>query len=340
MRLSSIESAASDWIARRDAGLTPSEQADFDQWLSDPRHARALARHEQAWQIFSRPHANGKGPAMMREVHRRIANRRRHRTVVAVAAVSILLVTGLVLRSFMPRESSERIARSNARLVFYEHQKLPDGSMIELNSGAEISVDFSDKFRRVALLKGEALFHVAKNKNRPFIVSVNKVDVRAVGTAFLIQRGDVRVEVLVTEGKVAVNRTTIYSSIGTQSIPSEAIAPLTIATVSTGEHTMVEVSGDTLVARVEAVDPASIADRLAWRAPRLEFTGAPLSDAVAMLNRFNKVKFKVDDPSIAALEVSGYFRVDNANTFLHLIEQGLGVRGERRGDTIILRKAP
>jgi len=340
MRRSAIESAASDWIARRDAGLTPFEQTEFAQWLSDPRHARALARHEQAWQIFGRPHATGKGLAMMREVHRRIADRSRQRKVVAVASVCVLLAAGLVMRSLLPRESIERTVPTNARLVLHEYQHLPDGSIIELNSGAEISVDISDNLRHVALLKGEALFHVAKNKNRPFIVSINKIEVRAVGTAFLVQCGESSVDVLVTEGRVAIDRTTKDSSNREQSILNGAVAPLTIATVDAGQHAMIEVSKSILVPRVEALGPAAIVDRLAWRAPRFEFTGTPLSEAVALLNRYNQVKFMVEDPSIAALEVSGYFRADNANTFLHLIEQSLGVRGERRGDTIILRKAP
>jgi transmembrane sensor len=88
------------------------------------------------------------------------------------------------------------------------------------------------------------------------------------------------------------------------------------------------------------VNSAEVAERLAWRAPRLEFTGAPLAEAVALMNRYNQVKFTIDDPSLASLEVSGYFRADNYETFLHLIEQGLGLKSERSGERIILRRAP
>ena len=39
-------------------------------------------------------------------------------------------------------------------------------------------------------------------------------------------------------------------------------------------------------------------------------------------------------------ERDGYFRSDNIVTFLHLLEQGLGVTSESRGNVIGLRKAP
>ena len=76
-------------------------------------------------------------------------------------------------------------------------QTLPDGSTVELNSSAEIVLDFTPTMRGVRLVRGEALFMVRKDAGRPFVVTANGVTVRAVGTAFAVRHGDARIAVLV-----------------------------------------------------------------------------------------------------------------------------------------------
>ena len=49
-------------------------------------------------------------------------------------------------------------------------KKDADGTVVELKRGADISVEFSKRLRRVVLLRGEAHFQVAKNKDWPFAV--------------------------------------------------------------------------------------------------------------------------------------------------------------------------
>ena len=49
-----------------------------------------------------------------------------------------------------------------------DRRTLPDGSVIELNAGAEIAVNFTPAQRGVRLLRGEALFAVAHNPGSPF----------------------------------------------------------------------------------------------------------------------------------------------------------------------------
>ena len=276
---------------------------------------------------------------MMQEIHRRIARRQHQRLIGAGAIAAILLGTGIVWRSFAPHESIAISIPHTAHVVSQEQRTLPDGSVIDLKSGAEISVQYSDEFRRVALLKGEAHFHVAKNKSRPFIVAVENVEVRAVGTAFLVQRGNTSLEVLVTEGIVALDQRSKVSPMDGQSAQPRNSTTIH-TTLGVGDRATIDLSKEIAGLRVDALDSATIAEQLAWRGPRLEFTGTPLSEAVGLINEFNsQVKIIVDDPSLAALEVSGYFRADNTDSFLRLIEQSLGVRGERKGNSIFLRKA-
>jgi transmembrane sensor len=79
-----------------------------------------------------------------------------------------------------------------------------DGSTVELNSHSKIRVKYSKQERDVELLEGQALFHVAHDVSRPFIVAVGATRVRAVGTQFDVYKKSNGTVVTVVEGRVAV----------------------------------------------------------------------------------------------------------------------------------------
>ena len=87
-----------------------------------------------------------------------------------------------------------------------ERLTLEDGSVVELNHGGKLEIDFSSETRRVRLVRGEANFTVAKNPERPFVVNAGGVDVRAVGTVFNVRLAREAVEVVVSEGRVKLER--------------------------------------------------------------------------------------------------------------------------------------
>ncbi|MDZ7690866.1 MAG: FecR domain-containing protein [Balneolaceae bacterium] len=83
-----------------------------------------------------------------------------------------------------------------------------DGSRVILNSMSTLR--FPKVFegtKRELHLEGEAFFQVAHNKERPFVVHANGVEVNVLGTEFNVNsyRENEAVEVVVREGKVAVN---------------------------------------------------------------------------------------------------------------------------------------
>ena len=81
--------------------------------------------------------------------------------------------------------------------------------------------------------------------------------------------------------------------------------------------------------------------RLARRSSRLEFSGTPLIEAVALLNRHKRVQFTIDDPESARMRVSGIFGALNTGSFVRLLESSVGGQSERRGaDEIALRREP
>jgi len=70
---------------------------------------------------------------------------------------------------------------------------LADGSEIVLNTASEVSVAYTGNRRALRVIRGEALFKVAKDDSRPFLVYAGQVVVRATGTAFVIRRIDANI---------------------------------------------------------------------------------------------------------------------------------------------------
>ncbi len=330
----SIEQAAARWIVRRDAGLTPAEAEAFAAWQAEsPAHARAITEFDATWDFLDQSRAKGRAPALLARLGRRARSRRRAAT--AATALLALVAFGWFWRWPAPsRPEALAGAATRAVVVTPATQTLPDGSVVELKFGAQLALEFRPEVRRVVLKQGEAHFAVAKDSHRPFIVSAGGVEFRAVGTVFSVQLGSNRVEMLVTEGRVAVDQPTADP---TDTPPANPLV------IDAGKGVVVGLGG---VASPDllAFTPAELAAKLAWRAPRLEFTDTPLAEAVALMNQHaagrGTARLVLEDDASAALPVSGMFRADNTGAFVRILEVNFGLKAVTDGDTIVLRRTP
>ena len=289
-----LEAAAAAWVFRRGAGLTSEEQAAFERWrATDPQHAAVLARHERAWSALDRPRQAGQADFVLEKLAERASRRRRRRAGV-IGATCALLIAGMTF--WHARHSPSALPDSRALVVLPETQTLPDGSIIEMKSGAEITVDFGGPLRRVALKRGEAHFQVA-HQSRPFVVTAGNVEFRAVGTAFCVQLAGAQVELLVTEGRVAVTQiaTVRPGSAATSPFPS-APALMEPVYVVAGRH--VVMPSNLLLSVAPETKPMAaeeIATALAWRGKRIEFTRTPLPKVAELFNRQNRLQLSIGD---------------------------------------------
>lgn len=316
---------ASAWLVKRDRGLTPAEQDDFLQWLAaDPRHGEWFALHRRVvgdfgclaqWRL---EHSEEPNPDLLARP------RRRPRWFVSVvfAAAASITVALVWWQTAIPARDSEL-----AQIGGYERRILEDGSTVELNRGAVVTVVFTAGERRVALVRGEALFTVMKNPARPFIVRAGGVDVRAVGTAFNVRLSAAAVEVMVTEGRVQVNLPP--ASGGAMTEPPLVVAGQR-ATVS------LETAASPQIVAVTAEESARL---LAWQPQLLDFSSVPLARAITEFNRRNRVQFVLADAELAAMPIVASIRSDNTEGFAQFLAATPGVQVERRGETeIVLRR--
>lgn len=276
----------------------------------------------------------------------KVRRRNRQRMTALVGGVAALIVITVWATFPTKRGQVERTLVANtavdgrAVVSLPEKRTLSDGSIVELKPGAELRVSFDEQYRRVVLIGGEAHFQVAKDPAKPFVVQVSGVDVRAVGTAFAVQFGHEQVEVVVTEGTVAVHRAADQSSssAGDRAVTNESRVALVDAgnRVTVGVGTSAPPSNSTNVVALSATE---IDQRLAWRAPRIELTRTPLMDVLPVVNLHSRVQLRLGDASLGQVRLSGILRADNTETLLRLLEEEHGLKAVRSGEEIVLVRA-
>jgi transmembrane sensor len=320
-------SRAADWLARRGAGFSPAEKAGFDRWLAlSPQNARAFAETEAAWAVVTRPRTAGRANAVLAEVELRAharARRRQRRLTLTFGSFGLAAAAAIVFL-LPPRASAPAPSAPSAVATIQlrpERQVLADGSVVELNADAAIVVEYSVTRRAVKLTRGEAHFAVAKDPSRPFVVSAGGVDVQAVGTEFSVGFATKQIDVLVTEGRVTV----------ASHAPARPDAPPVFASAGT-RVSVARIDGLQATPHVTPVTPAAIAQAQAWRTQRVEFSGTPLAEAIALFNQRNRVQLALTDRALDAMRVSGVFWTDNPEGFARLLEASFRLRATPRGD--------
>jgi len=281
----------------------------------------------------------GAADEILCELEERSTRRRTRRRAAAASTVAILLLCLCVTWQSRKGNHDEISPKSAASVdspiapvvSSPRREVLSDGSIVELNTEAQIAVNFSDAFRRVALLRGEAHFQVAKNPARPFVVSAGGVAVQAVGTAFAVQLGGKAVEVLVTEGRVSVANT-IPSNEPPASATNSPPAPL--AFVDAGKLAVIDVTNSAVnpPPTVAQISDTELTQRLAWRVPRLDFSGTPLSEVLPLFNRYSRLHLSLADPALGDLRLSGILRADNTETLLRLLNAQFGITSTPKGE--------
>jgi transmembrane sensor len=168
------------------------------------------------------------------------------------------------------------------------HLQLQDGTSVFLGAQSAVSATFTRSRRSVILGRGEALFEVAHDSARPFVVIAGNGSITAVGTTFDVRRDADRVVVTVTEGTVSVApQAESVTELGAQ--PTLHSGPAPHAQVTHGQRIAYDENG-----AVSAVEHTDAAAATAWREGYLQFYGEPLRYVIQAVNRYSKRQIAVD----------------------------------------------
>jgi transmembrane sensor len=232
------------------------------------------------------------------------AKRRVARLPWALAASFLVLLLG-AFALWMNQRGLYTTEAGEARTV-----TLADGSRIELNGRTRLRVALSSRERDVRLLEGQALFQVAKDKSRPFIVDSGTAQIRAVGTAFDVNEQGGQTTVTVLEGTVAVLTLSPMLASVAETPPSTSLM------VTAGEQAVVSPQG--------GLKPhqANTSAATAWTRGQLEFDETPLAQVAEEFNRSSPRPLRLVGSTPGTVRISGvYSSVDPASLILFLRSQ-------------------
>lgn len=189
----------------------------LDEWLAeDESNQKAFVRYKEIWKetgsyqeqdVFDTQHAWDK----IDRINKKRADRRKRLVnigyVVSGVAATLLLVLGLSWMGTFDRQP-EMLVRMTADYGSRSEVSFPDGTVVKLNSGSDITYSYNakEKIREVSF-QGEGFFDVSKNKI-PFVVKMaNGLSLRVYGTSFNLQAyGDEQtVEASLVEGCIELD---------------------------------------------------------------------------------------------------------------------------------------
>ncbi len=325
-----IAAEAAVWVARlHGPSRTRQMEQEFRAWQgSSPAHREAFERCTDVWQDIPRIGlatayealaAERAMPAPRPKARREAAWRWITASAVA-GAVAVCAV--LVLHWHGENDYSTNVGEQ--RLVVLE-----DGSRMLMNTDTRLRVDFAAAQRTVEVSSGEAFFEVAKDARRPFVVRIAGSEVVAVGTAFSVRyapgtRADDELAVTLVEGQVNVRRAGHRAG--------DALAPEKPVLMKAGDRLLLDRSSREAAAPVAArVDRPDVERVMAWKRSETVFDEASLVDAVAEMNRYNRMPIVLlDGLASDNLRVSGLYRTSDSTGFANAVAalHGLRVREE------------
>ena len=342
LRTKAAEQAA-QWLVDMQSGeLSSQERAEFIDWLrasplhvSELLHAFRLHRDLIAFANWDDVDAAGDLDAdrvvsLTRRLGgdsrdiRREGGRRTRRTVgIAACAAGIAAIAGVTFAW---------LAQSAYRTQLGERREvtLSDTSVVDLAPLSAIQVRYRAHSRSVVLERGQALFHVAKNPERPFTVEASGTRVRAVGTVFDVERTEHSVSVTVVEGRVTVTEQRDIRA-------SRGAAADTSTNVSLGADEQIVISS---TGKVNAVHKVKGEVEIAWVAGQLIFDDDSVAEIARRFNLYNRTQIVLRDQELAARRISGVFSATDPESFVAFVQSAGGVNVERpSADQIILGRA-
>lgn len=334
MDQSAVEVEAAAWIAQLDGGeLSDADQAALREWCArSEAHRSALRRMGAIWSELD-------GLAVLPDLvappatEARPARLRWNTFWAAHAAMLLLAVTsGLLLWTrYLPGTgSAEQPVQIYATQVGeVKPLQLVDRSFAHLNTNSLVEIDYRTNERRVRLIKGEALFDVAKDRDRPFVVYAGANTVRAIGTRFAVRISPKDVEVIVGEGQVELARAATGGSGPVHPVPLSSLRSQQAARIDADAR-----MGDPV--HIDTIDAGELARRLSWATGVLVFDGEPLQKVIEEVSRYTPLRIVIGDPSLRELPVGGRFRVGETQALFDVLENGFGATVTRDDDVVTI----
>lgn len=295
------EREAADWFTRLGSKVIPTKAIeDFYAWRRDPLNDASYRRVEEVWSKTSRLQGDPEIDIAVHEALKRGAERRKAGLLANLAgkkvlgsAVLAIAIAGAASAYLTLRPQGYSTAVGEQKTV-----RLADGTRVTLDTDSYLSVRLTKDQRDIRLTRGQALFDVAKDPARPFVVVTDKGQVRALGTRFEVELRPVDMKVTLIEGSVEVRK-------------SQASAGSRAWTLEPGQQVIVSKASKP----TSPPKPVDVAADTSWTTGRLVFRRTPLAEAVDEVNRYSRDKIELKAGALSKTSVNGAFDAGDTEAF-------------------------
>jgi transmembrane sensor len=306
--------AATQWLARLERpDVGEADWLAFDAWLeASPRHKLA---YDQALALWSELDALAPDlvQGLVAPPVQPAAGRRWMVMAGGLAAAGLVAAVAVPWQDLTAPTTTYQTAKGERKTVV-----LADGTRIDLNAGSRLTVHLGSRERRVEMADAEAIFDVAKDPRRPFLITAGDRTIRVVGTQFDVRHRDGRQSVVVARGVVEVRPT--------------GDAPGRGYRLTVGQRL------DHREGEVEArVGPGSPEAAFSWRTGRLVYRGEPLANVVADLNQYADRPIRIADARTADLAFSGVLAASEGSNLVRTLTLIAPVTSTETPDGLLLR---
>ncbi|GEM_PF-2511687 len=200
--------------------------------------------------------------------------------------------------------------------------ELADSSQVRLNTDTLIDVAFKRNQRHVYLRRGEALFSVTKDPDKPFIVDVEDTRVEVLGTRFNVKKGtydNPGIQIYVVEGVVSV----------------KALLTNEEVIIHKGQQALVPENGsNNLAINVQRLESDLVT---AWTQGKIVFENQRLSEVVNEFNRYSHRDLILLSEELKNMTVSGVFNASDSDGLVAYLAQirDVQVQLDARGNKTI-----
>ncbi|HET7268377.1 MAG TPA: FecR domain-containing protein [Oleiagrimonas sp.] len=320
-----VPDTAEQWLARLlDPDCTDADRDAFERWrAASPAHASAYAQAERIWNLSAQ--AIDTDPALAAAAQRALQPSRPrqplYRWGAATLAVAALLVVALLV---VPTWLSPPNAPTGTvyRTAIGQQRTIPlsDGSSILLDTHSVVRVRYSDRARRVDLMRGRAQFSVHGDPHWPFVVHAYNGTVTALGTRFQVALDGDKVDVTLLHGQLA--------------IATRVDDTVRRAALTSGQRLHFDRTGS-----IGPVHPADMTQARGWTAGKLFVHDWRLPRLLAAMNRYSTTQVVIGDASLKTLRISGVFHVGDQRTLVQALEEGWPVKATNAsGDRVVLAR--
>jgi transmembrane sensor len=322
-RENDIDIAAFEWLERHERGLTAQEAREFEVWSgTDTRHEGAFLRAAAASHQFGRHAAHYRVA-----VAPQLLPARRHEPSVSRRQVLGMALSGVCATAVGGWYLLGRKEMLGQRYITAIGQvwsgQLKDGSSIVMNTGTELFVNITSRYREIYLSRGEVMLTALPGLVKPLLVYAGSCMVRALGAAFSI-RQDEGTTVTAVDGGVEILAKDA-TGLG------QVLTPRQQAKVTDGG-----------VARLSELSAEEVSQELAWRKGLLVYPNTPLRVVLADFGRYVAHRYTCRDERVCERRLVGVFQINKPEAFISVVATTLDLQAVTTGDQTVFeaRRAP